>query len=109
MSRWQFSVAAGCPLLRHRPATASGLTMASSSSSNAGTAGSCVHKRVSANNAGAAGSCLHKRVSSRELSGTTKFKKMSAYQRFSHFRLAAEHDTHDPVRGLPRLNKLSIR
>ena len=87
----------------------SGLTMASSSSSNAGTAGSCVHKRVSANNAGAAGSCLHKRVSSRELSGTTKFKKMSAYQRFSHFRLAAEHDTHDPVRDLPRLNKLSIR
>ena len=80
--------------------------MASSSSSNAGTAGSCVHKRVSANNAGAAGSCLHKRVSSRELSGTTKFKKMSAYQRFSHFRLAAEHDTHDPVRGLPQLNKL---
>ena len=41
-------------------------------------------------------SSLLKRVSSRELSGTTKFKKQSAYQRFSHFRLEAEHDTHDP-------------
>ena len=84
------------------------LTMASCSSSSAGTTGSCVHKRVSANNAGAASSCLHKRVSSRELSGTTKFKKMSAYQRFSNFQLAVEHDTHDPVRGLPQLNKLSM-
>ena len=45
---------------------------------------------------GASGSCLHMRVSARELSGTTKFKKMSAYQRFSHFQLEAEHDTHDP-------------
>ena len=73
------------------------------SSSSTPTAGSCVHKRVSADNAGgAASSCLHKRVSSRELSGTTKFKKTSAHQRFSHFQLAVEHDTHDPVRGTPQ-------
>ena len=43
-----------------------------------------------------ADSCLHKRVSSRELTGTTRFKRYSAYQRFSHFQLEAEHDTHDP-------------
>ncbi len=82
--------------------------MTSSSTSTAGTAGSCLHKRVSSDAPSSSSSCLHKRVSSRELSGTTKFKKRSAYQRFSHFHLAAEHDTHDPVRGLPQLNKLSI-
>ena len=82
------------------------LTMASGASSSAATAGSCLHKRVSADNAGgAASSCLHKRVSSRELSGTTKFKKTSAHQLFSHFQLAVEHDTHDPVRGTPQTSE----
>eukprot|EP00964_Phaeocystis_antarctica_P137840 scaffold102430_cov63-Phaeocystis_antarctica.AAC.2 len=71
--------------------------MASSSTSTGGTAGSCLHKRVSSDAPSSSSSCLHKRVSSRELSGTTKFKKRSAYQRFSHFHLAAEHDTHDPL------------
>ena len=53
--------------------------------------------------------CLHKRVSSRELSGTTKFKKLCAYQRFSHFQLEAEHDTHDPDAANLKLSFLRKR
>ena len=54
-------------------------------------------------------SALHKRVSDRELSGTTKFKKQSAYQRFSKFRLEAEHDTHDPDAANLKLSFLRRR
>ena len=52
---------------------------------------------------------LSKRVSSRELTGTTNFKKESAHERFSHFKLGAEHDTHDPDAANLKLSFLRRR
>ena len=52
---------------------------------------------------------ISKRVSSREITGTTTFKKASAAERFSRFRLEAEHDTHDPDAANLKLSFLRRR
>ena len=52
---------------------------------------------------------LSKRVSARELTGATNFKKESAHERFSHFKLYSQHDTHDPDAANLKLSFLRRR